>query len=248
MAECERQLVQRYRAQLADVERLVAGGQLPEAMTALRVVLSAERRACLEDVRTAAAAMLEQVLAKRDQMQRQCAVHTQRARELIEMCRHDQAVQELELIPERLRDDPVRGLLAQAVGRQEEIARLRQLVGTTAVDLAERMQSLERLTVLLPSDDQVKRWATQVPGQIQQSARELLQRQEYGRAAGLLSSIPARFADASVSSLLKQAVELEYLASEVELAPQVTPVTLEAARRLAKLDPDNKTLAAVRME
>jgi len=240
IAAGEEQLVQEHGVQLAGIEQLAASLQLHEAITALQALLAAAAHPCLEEVRQTAAALLGRVTAQRDELRADCARHVRRGRRLLDACRYHDARCELEQIPAQLRDEQTNTMLAEVTGRLQEIDRLRhEIAASRGGGAAERMRSVTRLAALLPHDTEVLRCAREACEQSRQRAQEMLQTQQYTSAVELLRCIPGPVADAAVATLLRQASELEYLWSEVELAPYVTPATLQAAARLVRLDPAN---------
>lgn len=241
IAAGEEQLVQEHSIQLAGIEQLAASLQLHEAIAALQALLAAAVHPCLEDVRQTATALLGRVTAQRDELRAECARHARRGRRLLDACRYHDAGRELEQIPARFRDEETNMMLAEVTDRLQEIDRLRrEIAAPRGGGPTDRMRRVARLVALLPHDTEVLRCAREACEQSRQRAQEMLQAQQYASAVELLRCIPESVADAAVATLLRRASELEYLWSEVELAPYVTPATLQAAARLVRLDPDNR--------
>ncbi|MFW6171376.1 MAG: pilus assembly protein PilM, partial [Planctomycetota bacterium] len=139
--------------------------------------------------------------------------------------------------PEPMRDQPARELLEQCAAVVEEIDNLKQtLVQSQGIAFAARMAALRRLLGLQPDDPKVKRWASQIHDQTLAIAQERINNHRYPQAAQLLRDVPESIHGNDFKKLLRYVNELEYLESELQLAPTVNPVSLEAGRRLARID------------
>jgi type IV pilus assembly protein PilM len=171
----------------------------------------------------------------------QAAKLTEVAQRLVEQRAYDEAAAELEKIPPPMRDHMALDLLARVQDTLREIAALRETIrqpkGTA---FRERMRAIERLLILQPHDQQVSRWAQQAREHIRQSAERKLQGHQYRSAVELLQAVPSPVVDQAITRFLQRATELEYLDTELQLAPEITEDTLRIAQRLVQLDSDNQ--------
>ncbi|MHB8968922.1 MAG: pilus assembly protein PilM [Pirellulaceae bacterium] len=237
----ERELTQEYHARLAEIEQLVASERLWDAVLGLRALIASQNHPCLAEIRKTAVAMLDKVTARCEESQHRHAGHLERGRQLLESCQYEEAARELNAIPAGTRDEETNELLAAANAKAGEIAVCKARVrAPNSVRFEDRMASIAQLLVLQPGDPQVTRWAAQARDQIVQLAHKRLREHQYHQAVEVLRSIPEQVVDANVTAVLRQATELEFLWSEIELAPTITESTLRTAQRLLKLAPDNQ--------
>ena len=240
LVEIDRNLLEQFSTRLADIEQLVASQRLHEAAVGLRAILAAERHDCLAEIRTTATALLERLNVQVEELRLRAASHLERGRQLLESRQYAAAEQELGLIPAEMRDEETKALLAEANAKFGEIAVLKARVcAPKGIRFEDRMQSIAKLLTLQPDDPLITRWAVQARDQVVQLAHKRLQQHEYRLAVELLRSIPEQVVDSRVTDLRQQAAELDFLWSEMELAPTITEATLRTAQRLLKLAPEN---------
>ncbi|MFO7904496.1 MAG: pilus assembly protein PilM [Pirellulaceae bacterium] len=190
-----------------------------------------------EEIRATAQQLIPEVAAERNRHKQSATVHFQRARIMFDECRFGEALHELRKIPEPMRDKPAGELLERCAAVVEEIDNLKQtLVQSQGIAFTARMTALRRLLDLQPEDPKVKRWASQIHDQTLAIAQERINNQRYPQAAQLLRDVPESIHGNDFKKLLRHVNELEYLESELQLAPTVNPVSLEAGRRLARID------------
>ena len=220
LADFEGKLVQEYSARLSDIEQMVASQQFWDAVLGLRVLLAAQLHPCLDEIRKRAATLLDQVTAQREELRLRFAGHVKRGRQLLESRRYEEAVQELNLIPAGTRDEEAMNCWPRPMLSAGEISVLKARVRASGgVRFEDRMQSIEKLLRLQPDDPLITRWAVQARDQIVQLAHKRLQQHEYRLAVDMLKTVPEQVVDARVTALLQQASELDFLWSEMELAP-----------------------------
>ena len=186
--------------------------------------------------------MISEVTGERDRRLARNAIHVGRAKVLLDEIRYQEAVQELQQIPPPLRDETVTDLLTRAESVCQEIADLKQQIRRPdGVPFAQRMLQIERLLELQPGDAQVRRWATQIHDHLLETSRRKLKQRQYRESLDLLHKLPLCAQSESSQKLLRQVTELEYLDSELRLAPTVTSVTMDAAKRLIRIDEGHPT-------
>jgi Tfp pilus assembly PilM family ATPase len=240
LAELESKRVREFAGDLAEVDQLVAKYEYSEAISRLRTLLAKDRIPCLDDLRKAATATLERVIAERDDLRARLAAHLDATRQLLELRKYEEALREISQIPASVRNEEAQELHTAARRKTEEIATHKErLRAATGVTFEERMGSLSKLLELMPDDPQVQRWAIQARDQIVQMAKKKLAQHQYRQAVGLLECVPAAVVDTSVEELRRTVAELDYLWSEMELAPTITESVLRIVQRLTKLAPQN---------
>ena len=243
LAELESKRVREFSGKLAEVDQLVANHQYSEAISRLRTLLAQDRIPCLDELRKAATATLERAIAQRDDLRTRLTGHVDVTRQLLEQKKYEEALREISQIPASIRNEEAEELFVVASRKQKEIATHKErLRAATGVSFEERMGSLSRLLELMPDDPQVQRWATQARDQIVQMAKKKLTQHLYRQAVGLLECVPAAVADTSVEELKRTVAELDYLWSEMELAPTITESVLRIVQRLTKLAPQNASV------
>ncbi len=241
LAAAERLLVQESQEQLSAIEEMSRKGELEIAIQKLRALTNEQTHPCLESTRTKAKKLLKQIVAERDHMVQHAADAMERAKELCDRKEYTCAVGTLEEIPKPFRDTHIRSLLVDTRKKTERIQelknRLRKREGVTEL---QRLGTIDQLLTLCPRDTRVIRSAVELRERVMKVVHRALRTCQYQTALSLLEAIPSQVVNKAVKKTQIQVTELAYLASELELAPHVTPATIEAGKRLLRFDPGNQ--------
>lgn len=241
IAAAERQLIDNGRKQLAEARQQIERLELNDALRTLNRLVR-QKHPGLEEVREEAEQMIPRVTAETERYQELNAVHAGRAEILLKELRFSEVVSELCKIPAPLRDRQTCALLEKAHASLEEIETLKQHVWQPeGIAFDDRVAAIRRLMELMPHDSQVKDWARRIHDQVLRTAMERIKIHRYHETAELLCRIPAQLQSDRFRKLQRQAAELAYLESELQYAPTINSVSLEAARRLVKFDQQNQT-------
>jgi type IV pilus assembly protein PilM len=153
---------------------------------------------------------------------------------------YEKVVEQLETIPQSLRDDTVNRLLRESRSRQQEIDGLkRQIRNASDANLHDLALRVDRILSLHPHDAQARRWAGQIRERLLKLAKRKLALREYTEALALVDAVPASESGDTVAKLRHQLAELDWCSSELRLAPFVSRSTLEVGKRLLAFDADN---------
>ncbi len=249
MASAERALAHNLQRRLASVREMVDRLELNDAILELHRIVACKEHTSGDDVQRTASEMLRKITAQRDELAERNSIHLGRAKVLWDEHRYRDVVQELDKIPPTLRDSTARELLARAEALCDEIAQLKdQIRQPEGFAFSERMQMIERLLDLLPDDPQVRRWAAKIHDHVLEAASKKFQQRTYREALSLVGSLPESLQSEQTQALLRRVAELEFLESELQLAPMVTPAAMEAAKRLLKFDPAHAVASKVLQE
>ena len=107
------------------------------------------------------------------------------------------------------------------------------------LDLAPKIQ---RLLVLQPEADGVRRLAAQVRDRLLVAAKKKLTAYEYKSARDLINRVPECAIDQNTNNLSEQITEFNWLANDLQLAPIVDAPLLEIAKRFAKNAPGDQKI------
>ena len=233
MAAAERELLRSMQRRIDEIAEMIQSSQLNEAVLALQELTSRKGHPCFAEVRVTAEQMLRDTTARRDRQVEQDAVHLGRAKVLLDEYRYQEALEELHAIPAPMRDETATRMRSRAESACQEISQLKdQLQQNEGVAFGQRMQIIDRLLELSPTDPRIRKWATQIHDYVLEAAHKKLQRQHYREALELVTQLPDSVQSERTQKLLKHVAELEYLESELQLAPTVTAALIEAAKRL----------------
>ena len=236
----ERERLRSLQQRLTEIQAMVDRLELHDAVLALHPLIAGKGPSCPDEFRQKLEQMLRDVTSQRDRHVEQSLIQVGRAKVLMKESRYQEAILEISKIPPPLRDAMATKLLLRAEAICQEITHLKNQVQQPAgIPFRTRMQTIERLLDLVPSDPQVRRWARQVHDHVLEVARKKLEQQRYREALDLVGSLPDGVQSEKSQKLLRHVAELEYLESELQLAPTVTTATMEAAQRLLKIDPNH---------
>ncbi len=241
----EKELVKQHERRLNDIQAMIQRFEFNDAMLGLHALAAGQTHPCLEALHVVTKRLIGQVSAERDRLLQLVESVNDRAGQLLKECAYEAAVKQLESIPAPWRPENVRNLIAESQDKAREVATLKlQLRQREGVDNHQRLAAIRQLLILKPKDAQIRQWAEQLRDHVLKIARRKIQNHEYAKAARLLSELPKSVRAGAVVDAERQATELDFLASELELAPEVTDVVLHAGRRLVQLDAGNKRAEA----
>ncbi len=214
--------------------------ELSEALLALRAISRQSSEPYLDDVMDEVNELIAEIDAQQERLGEETAQTLSRAKEYMEHHYYERVVEELEAIPNPFRDASVRHLLAEAQSNREEIDTLKlQLRNNSGSNLHDLAMRVERILALHPHDAQAQRWAQQLRTRILQAAKNKLAHHEYAEALALVDSLPTSVCDEAIAKLRRQIAELDWCATELELAPFVSATTVEAGKRLLATNAKN---------
>ncbi len=236
----ERRAIEASKELLLDARKMITRLELNAALRTLNKLVNRDHPH-LEETCAAAKQLIPQVTAQRDEQARRATIFADRARILLDELRFVEAVKTLNQIPVPLRDRQARDLLDQATAAMDDIVQLKQqLRRSEGVTLPDRMAAMQRLLELRPHDPQVKRWANQVHEHVLATAQKKAEVHRYHESVELLRGLPEQIRRDESRKLQRHTEELAYLASELRLAPTVDAVSMEAAKRLLRVDANNE--------
>ncbi|MBM4093002.1 MAG: hypothetical protein FJ276_26875 [Planctomycetes bacterium] len=247
--QLELQMIAQHKSRLADTEELVKRGQSHDALLAFKRLAAEQTHPCLANVRAATEKWIARLSAEVDRLSEKADTVRARAQGLFDRRRYHAAADELRQYPRELRDNAMNGLLAaaeQAAGEVDELRR--RICQNNGMECRDRMQLVNRLLTLQPEDEQVRKWSAQLRRQLRATVEAKLAGQDYDAVVDMLETISDQEMSDEDAALLRNATELAHLASELDLAPRVTPAAVEAAKRLAQLDPANRRAAEAHRE
>jgi type IV pilus assembly protein PilM len=157
------------------------------------------------------------------------------------LLRHDYqgARTELESVPEQMRNQRAVDLLREACARDDEVRRLSGEVARSvkAGELTGLGIKLERLLVLQPDHEIIRRLAIQFRTRQIRSAQARLADHDYEQALAMLDAIPLSQWNEEVEKIKSEAAELDWLSSDLKHAAIADKTLLAIAERLVKLRP-----------
>jgi type IV pilus assembly protein PilM len=173
----------------------------------------------------------------RGEADRACEVAEQR------LLRHDYqgARTELESVPEQMRNQRAVDLLREACARDDEVRRLSGEVARSVKsgELTGLGIKFERLLVLQPDHEMIRRLAVQFRDRQIRSARARLADHDYEQALAMLDAIPLSQWNDEVEKIKTEAAELDWLTNDLKHAAVADKTLLAIAERLVKLRPAN---------
>lgn len=241
MVAAERALIEREESHLRQIEQLIERLELQEALTRLNQLVARVQQGCLSGVRQRGESLVADVRELIRQHETRATRHVDQARRLLADYDYAAAATELEQVPPAIRDDEARRLLSQATGAVRETAELKErLRQPQGVPFRDRVAAIERLLELHPRDPRIRQWSVQLRDHVMEAARGKLKDHLYHSAVELLDRLPLSLRNPTTTKLRDEACELSELAVEIQTAPELTEATIGAARRLARLDPENQ--------
>lgn len=245
----EKELVKKQEQRLEELRTMVQHFELNEAVLAAYQLANEQSHPCLESVQAETKQFIDQVVAERDRLKQVAESVIDQAGELLRECSYDAAIERLESIPVPLRAEQSHSLLAEARDKSNAVAALKaQLRQRDGIDNHQRLEAIQQLLRLKPNDEQIRQWAEQLRDHVLKASLGLIQKHDYGKAVELLRKVPESVCNKLVTDAERRATELHFLASELQLAPEVTTAVLHAGRRLVQLDAKNKQAAALLQE
>ena len=146
---------------------------------------------------------------------------------------------ELESVPAHLRDQRTVDLVREACARDDEVRRLSGEVARSVKSgqLADLGIKLERLLVLQPDHDAIRRLAVQFRDRQVRNAQARLADHDYEQALAMLEAIPLSQWNEEVEKIKAEAAELDWLTNDLKHAAIADKTLLAIAERLVKLRP-----------
>lgn len=147
-------------------------------------------------------------------------------------------------IPESLRNDEFRELLATARARREEVAQLTAEIKTRldAQRYTEVLPRAERLLALQPHNESIKKILGQLGRKILEQAIARLQKQQFAAALDTLHQVPESSRDETYTKAYEQASEMTWLAAAVKTLPFADALLKGVIERLAKALPADEAI------
>jgi Tfp pilus assembly PilM family ATPase len=247
VAETRNEELRQCEARIAEALELKESHQYDAAIASLRsVAVMTDPR--FETFAARAVAELENVERQRVAALASAQATLDLAKQLFADHAYERAQHALEKIPESLRTDEQRDLLARTQSCRREISTLLDEI-RAAIDerrTADVLLSLERLLTLKPNHGQALQLAHQIRDNRLKAAKARLSQHQYQEAFEQLQQIPSVASNQDVETLLDTAGELACLMSAVENAPLAEPQAVALAQRLCKLAPANAKAAQLR--
>jgi type IV pilus assembly protein PilM len=244
LEELCREEARNYDKMLVEAKSLWASHEYVKAMDTLRPLVR-KRDPRFDSYREQADRWLQQISDEKAQAQ----IHHEEACEVAQrhVDRYDYraAVEALEAVPRKLRDDRFDRFLQDVRGKHEELCTLNDQVSRSVKSgrLEALGEKLERILVLQPAHATARRLAGQFRDRQVRLAKAWLAEHRYEAASAALEEIPASQWDDNLEKIKSLAAELNWLASDIKLAAVADRRLLAIAERLVKLQPQDQTAA-----
>lgn len=250
--ECGVNVQETIRQQEAELEQRLQQAQalqqshrFDEAEAILRS-LAGLQDAHFDKFKRQAADVLVEFADQRRQFAGDVESHIEKARQYLAAYAYDKGLEVLQPLPESLHTPAVKQLLATLREKQTDTTQLLAEIreGLASNRKLQLLPKIERLLALKPDHAQAKELAKQLRDQICVAARKQAASHKYEEARTLLESLPAFVRTEETEKLLDGVLEVDSLATDVQLSPLADEALESLAQRLVKLAP--KDAAAVK--
>mgnify|MGYP003663141286 CR=1 FL=1 len=189
---------------------------------------------------------LEKIQVLRDQTVASAEKRMERAREAAERDDKLEAVRLLNKVPEPLRDEASRSLLAKFQSHQEETTALIDELKSAMKDVNYNLAGnlIDQLLQLNPNEPKFEKMAQQVSAKLLKSANSRFAKRDYAGAIDKLNSICSICRDEAYEKTHQNVSNVKWLVGQCKTEPFVTPALVKIAIRLAKLIPDDQEATA----
>jgi type IV pilus assembly protein PilM len=204
----------------------------------------------LDDLAEKALALIAEIEAEIARREQDAADALDRAKMLLSGHAYEGAIAELGEIPPRFRTEEMEQTLAEAQARRKEILTLSGEIreGLEQKRYAELLPKIERLLTLKPGHEASQKLAAQLRDRLLATAKKRLAEHRYADAAAALHQIPSFVHTPEVDKLQDQSDELQWLVSDLQLAPLADQALEEIAERLAKAAAGNPLGAKLKQQ
>ncbi len=238
LAAAIHQQTEQFEANLLTVEQLQAEGRYEEAMALLGPMSNIEHPRLNHHAKMAVE-YIKRLGAEQQQASGKAEDVCRQAQERFDQHDYRGAIDLLEDVPAGLRSAAFEKLLAEAEGRQQELAVLRRDLRAAIAGkrVWAAMPLVARLLELKPDHAQARRIAEQVQKHFAQAAQAKLAQYRYEEAVKVLDHVPESLRSAEVAALGRQCSDLALIAWNVRHAAAVDAALLAAVDRMRKLAP-----------
>lgn len=238
--------IDRIESLFASIATMQAESRYDEAIDQLAAIARLEHPR-LADWAKRAGEMIRHLAAQRDRRKITADEKLVEAEAMIARQDYLGALTLLRTVPDALRTDPVRALIADCNAKIDEIESLdRDLQDALASKRLEGvLPKIERLLSLKPDHARARQLAAQIQDHLCRGAERLAAERQFEKALQWLEQVPAALRSEKLSSLVDRVAETASMLYDLRNAPFIDDTLLDMAARCRKRMPSDEKLAKI---
>lgn len=191
--------------------------------------------------------LIRQLAAQRDRRRTTVEEKLAEARSFVQKHDYLGALTLLRTVPDALRTDEVREVIADCTVKLQEIealeSDLKAAVASKRFDGV--LRKIERLLTLKPNHAAAKDLATRLEEHLCRAAEQAMAEGRFEKARQMLEQTPVAVRSEKVSALIERASEIAMMLYDLQHAPYIDETLIDIATRCRKVLPENRKVASV---